>query len=106
MVVLAQKDAVGGAGLAAVFLVFDVVDVAVGGPSVAAAGPGASFVAGDDGLADGVGDGVGVPDVQDGAFGVEGLVEQGAAQRGGQRAGGGDEPDGAAGEGVLQGLPR
>src|SRR3984957_14590621 len=106
MVVLAQKDAVGGAGLAAVFLVFDVVDVAVGGPSVAAAGPGAAFVAGDDGFADGVGDGVGVPDVQDGAFGVEGLVEEAAPEGGGEGAGSGDEPDGAAGEGVLQRLPR
>src|ERR1700679_3419545 len=105
MVVLAEHDAVSGAGLAAVFFVLDVVDVALGGAAVAAAGPGAAFVAGDGGFADGVGDGVGVADVEDGPFGFGGLAGQAAAQRGGRGAGAGDEPDRAAGEGVLQGLP-
>ena len=45
---LAEHDAVGAAGLAAVAFVLDVVDVAVGGAAVAAAGPGAVLVAGDD----------------------------------------------------------
>ena len=60
MVELAQKDAVGTAGLPAVSLVLHVVHIALGGAAVAAAGPGAALVAGDDGLADVVGDGVGV----------------------------------------------
>ena len=60
MVILTQKHAVSDAGLAAVPFVLDVVNIALGGAAVAAAGPGAAFVAGDDGLADGVGDGVGV----------------------------------------------
>src|ERR1700733_9601012 len=105
MVILAEHDAVGAAGLPAVLFVFDVVDVAVGGAAVAAAGPGAALVAGDDGLADGVGDGVGVADVEDRAFPVEGGVEEAAAQRGGERPGAGDEVDREAGEGVLQVLP-
>src|ERR1700678_1675806 len=105
MVVLAEHDAVSGAGLAAVLFVLDVVDVALGGAAVAAAGPGAAFVAGDDGLADRVGDGVGVADVEDDAAGVERLVEEAAAQRRGDRAGAGHEVDGQPGEGVLHVLP-
>ena len=58
VVVLAEQGAVFDAGGAAVFLVGDVVDVADGGSSVAAAGPGAVLVAGGDGAADGRGDGV------------------------------------------------
>ena len=64
MVILTEHDAISDAGLAAVLFVLDVVDVAMGGAAVAAAGPGAALVAGDDGLADRVRDVVGVPDVQ------------------------------------------
>jgi hypothetical protein len=60
MVILAQHHAISEAGLPAVPLVPHVVDVAGGRAAVAAAGPGAAPVAGDDGLADRLGDGVGV----------------------------------------------
>ena len=64
MMKLTQGDARVGAGLAAVLLVGDVVDVALGG-GAAAAGPGAFVaVAPEDGAADSGGDGVGVADVQ------------------------------------------
>ena len=52
MVILAQHHAVPDAGLAAVFFVPHVVDVAGCGAAVAAAGPGAALVAGDDGPAE------------------------------------------------------
>jgi len=60
MVVLAEQDALFDAGGPAVFLVLDVVDVAGGGALVAAAGPRALLVAGDDGPPDRLGDVVGV----------------------------------------------
>src|SRR3984885_12799462 len=105
MVILTEHDAISDAGLAAVLFVLDVVDVAMGGAAVAAAGPGAAFVAGDDGLADGVGDGVGVPEVEARAFPVEGGAEEAAAQGGGARPGAGDLVDREPGEGVLLVLP-
>ena len=59
MVEETQQDAVFGAGLAAVGLVPDVVDLACGGGLVAAAGPPAVLVAQDDGVADPGRDGLG-----------------------------------------------
>ena len=59
VVELAQQHAVGGAGLAAVFLVPQVVHVAPGGGPPAAR-PGAAAVAEEDGAADAGRDGVGV----------------------------------------------
>jgi len=58
MVELAQKRTISHGCLAAVALVSDVVDVAGAGGAVAAAGPGAVLVTGDNGTADGRGDGV------------------------------------------------
>ena len=84
MVVLAGEHAVVDAGGAAVFFVFDVVDVGDGGGAVAAGGPGAVFVTLDDGAADGVGDGVAVADVEDDAAGVEGCAKEVAPEGGGE----------------------
>ena len=104
VVVLAEQDAVFDAGGAAVFFVFDVVDVADGGGAVAAGGPGAVLVAVDDGVPDRRGDVVGVAGVEGGALAVELGAEEGAAQRGGDAAGAGDEVDREPGERVEQGL--
>jgi hypothetical protein len=57
---LTQQDAIADAGGSAVFLVPQVVHVALGGALVAAAGPGAVLVAQDDRAADGFGDAGGV----------------------------------------------
>src|SRR5580698_9099942 len=77
VVVLAGDHAVVDAGGAAVFFVFDVVDVGDGGGAVAAAGPGAVLVAVDDGVPDRGGDLVGEPDVQDRALAVQRRAGQG-----------------------------
>jgi len=102
VVVLAEQDGCFDAGGAAVFLVLDVVDVADGGGAVAAGRPGAVLVAADDGAADGVGDVVGVADVEGDALAVELGAEEGAAQRGGDAAGAGDEVDREPGQPVQQ----
>jgi len=64
MVEPAQEHAVFDAGLAAVLLVPDVVDLARRGGLVAAAGPLAVLIPQDDGVADARRDGLGVADVQ------------------------------------------
>ena len=97
-----SEHAVVDAGGAAVFFVFDVVDVGDGGGAVAAGGPGAVLVAGDDGVADGGGDVVGVADVEGDALAVELGAEQGAAQGGGDAAGAGDEVDREPGQPVQE----
>src|SRR5215472_16743375 len=86
VVELAQQHAVAGAGLAAVFLVPDVVHVAPGG-GPAAARPGAALVAEQDGAADAGRDGVGVADVEGECGGVPGGFQQPGAQGGGQPGG-------------------
>src|SRR5215470_1217520 len=77
VVELAQQDAVADAGVAAVFLVPEVVHVAPGG-GAAAARPGAAPVPQQHGAADVGGDGVGVADVEGKRRGVvRGVQEAG-----------------------------
>src|SRR5579863_8231894 len=104
MMILAQQQAVLDAGLPAVLLMDDVVDVGDGGGSVAAGGPGAVLVALGEGVADRGGDLVGVAGVEGDALAVELGSQQGAAQRGGGAAGSGDEVDREPGQPVQQAL--
>src|SRR5215831_4551286 len=101
VVELAQQHAVAGAGVAAVFLVGEVVHIAPGG-GAAAARPGAAPVAEQDGAADVRRDAVGVADVQREAGGVPGGFQQPGAQDRGQPGGAGDQVDGEPGDGVPQ----
>ena len=101
VVELADQDEVAECGLAAVLLVSQVVDVAVGG-GAAAPGPGARAVAEGDGAADVPGDAVAVADVERERRGVVGLVEEALAEGGGDAGGAGDEVEGEAGDGVAQ----
>ena len=103
VVVLAEQDAVGEGGFAAVGLVAEVVDVAVGG-GAAALRPGAVAVAQEDGAADVAGDGVAVADVEGEAGGVLGFVEQALAEDRGDAGGAGDQVDGETGDRVAQGV--
>ena len=104
MVELAQKGAVPQGGFAAVALVAQVVDVAVGG-GLAAAGPGAVPVAEHDGAADVDRDVAGEADVERDGAGVERLGQQSLAQGGGQAGRAGDQVDGQAGDRVPQRPP-
>ena len=101
VVVLAQQHAVGEGGFAAVGLVSEVVDVAVGG-GAAALRPGAVAVAQEDGAADVAGDGVAVADVEGEARGVPGFVQEALSKDRGNASGAGNQIDGETGDGVAQ----
>jgi hypothetical protein len=75
VVVLAEQEAVRQGGFAAVGLVPEVVDVAMGG-GAAAVRPGAMAVAKQDGAADVAGDGAAVADVEGEAGGVPGFAQE------------------------------
>ena len=87
VVIETQKDAVFGAGLAAVGLVLDVVDFARRGGLVAAAGPPAALIAQDDRVANAGRDGLGVADVQRQAGAAQPHAQLAAAQEAGEAAG-------------------
>ncbi len=101
VVELAHENTIADTGVAAVFLMVDVVDVAPGG-GPPAAGPGAPLVAQQDRAADVGGDVLGVADVQGEAGGVVGGGQQAGAQHGGEPARAGHEVDGEPGDGVPQ----
>src|SRR5207344_38998 len=91
----AQQDTVRGAGLAAVLLVLDVVDLADGGGLVTAGEP-AVPVAQDDRVADPGRDGLGVADVQRQAWPGQAGAELTAAEEARQPAGARQEVHGLA----------
>src|SRR3954453_16237555 len=97
MVVVAQQDAAGEAGRAAVSLVGAVVDLAGGGGLVAVSGPFAVPAAEPDRVADPGRDRLAVPDVQRQAVPAQPGAEQPAAQEAGQPAGAGQPVGGLAG---------
>src|SRR5580693_3105541 len=105
VVELAQQHALAHGGLAAVFLVLQVVHVAPGGgPS--APRPGAAPIPQLDRAADAGRDRIGIPDVQREGGGVKGRCEQGGAEPGSDAGRAGDEVDGEPGDGVPQRLHR
>ena len=87
VVIETQEDEVFGAGLAAVGLVPDVVDLARRRGLVAAAGPPAVLVAQDDRVANAGRDGLGVADVQRQAGAAQPHAQLAAAQEAGEAAG-------------------
>ena len=100
-----RATAVFSAGLAAVGLVPDVVHLARRGGLVAAASPPAVLVAQGDGVADPGRDGLGVADVQRQARAAQPGAELPAAQERRQPARPGQQVDGLADNGLLEGLP-
>ena len=101
----AQKHAVLDAGRAAVGLVPGVVDLARLGGLVAPPGPLAVLVPQGDRVADPGRDRLGVPDVQRQAGAVQAGAELAAAQEAGQPARAGQQVDGLADDGLLEGRP-
>src|SRR5580698_9603946 len=102
----AQEQAVVDAGLAAVGLADDVVDVAGASGLAAAAGPFAVAPgAQQDGLPDPGRDGLGVSDVEGEAGAGEPGAQQPGPQRRGEPARPGDQVDGGADDGALEHRP-
>src|SRR5271165_3851826 len=102
----AQEHAVFDAGLAAVSLVLDVVDLAGAGGLVVPPGPLAVLVAQDDRVADARGDRLGVPDVQRQAGAGQPGAELPAPQERRQPARTRDQVHRLADDRLLEGLPR
>src|SRR5208282_6518877 len=102
MVEPTKQDAVLDAGLAAVLLVLDVVDLAGTGGLVAPAGPLAVAIPQDDRVADPGRDGLGVADVQRQARATQPGAELPAAQERRQPAGAGQEIHRFADDGLLE----
>ena len=101
----AQQHAVLDAGLAAVLLVFHVVDFTCGGGLVASSGPLAVLVAQGDGVADPGRDRLGEPDVQRQARPAQPGAELPAPQERRQPARAGQQVHGLADDRALEGLP-
>src|SRR3954447_3230286 len=104
VVIVAQQDAAGEAGRAAVGLVPGVMHLASGGGLVAAAGPLAVPAAEPDRVPDPGRDRLAVPDVQRQAAPAQPGAQQPAPQEAGQPSGAGEQLDGLADDGLLEGF--